>query len=59
MSCGLSCALQVTVYTQDVRGAGTDGAVYCRLRGANGATDEMQVSWLTCQPWLPAWVHPP
>jgi hypothetical protein len=33
--------LQVTTYTSDVQGAGTDGAVYLTLSGDSGSTEEI------------------
>lgn len=34
---------RITVYTSDVRGAGTDGDVYLRMKGPKGATGETQL----------------
>ena len=42
--CSLNAAVQVTLRTSDVRGAGTDGAVYLSLSGDAGVTDEVLVT---------------
>ena len=34
---------RVTVFTSDVRGAGTSGEVYLSMRGAHGATGESRL----------------
>ena len=34
---------RVTVYTSDVRGAGTSGEVYLSMKGARGATGESRL----------------